>query len=111
LYKHVRYWAVQTYGKNLERYALAADSFRMPYWDWAQANGSVPEFFTTEMIDVTHPDGSEMTIWNPLYAFYFHPIPPKGFDKKVSLVNKNPQMTLTISIVPISQPHTALAYI
>jgi hypothetical protein len=83
----------------------------MPYWDWAQANGSVPEFFTTEKIDVTHPDGGKMSIWNPLYAFYFHPIAPEDFDKKARLVCKYPRATLTNSAVPIPQPHPALAYV
>jgi tyrosinase len=78
---------MRTTSDRLARYAAAANSFRMPYWDWAQGEdaGPVPEFFITKKIDVIYPDGMKETIWNPLYAFYFHPINPDGFEKKVRI--------------------------
>jgi tyrosinase len=59
----------------------------MPYWDWARGEdaGPVPDFFTTPRIDVTRPDGSHESLWNPLYSYYFHPLIPDDFDAKVQL--------------------------
>lgn len=57
----------------------------MPYWDWARGEnaGTVPEFFTTQKITVLHTDGTNESIWNPLYSFYFHPLTPSEFNDKV----------------------------
>jgi tyrosinase len=55
----------------------------MPYWDWARGDDTVPDFFTTQRIDVTRTDGAHDSLWNPLYSYYFHPVTPDGFDGKV----------------------------
>ena len=71
---------------QIERYLFAADTFRMPYWDWAQGDklGPVPDAFLTRKINVMDTDGTETSIRNPLYSYKFHEVPSKGFDGKVS---------------------------
>ncbi|KAF1911531.1 hypothetical protein BDU57DRAFT_461208 [Ampelomyces quisqualis] len=84
LYKQVKYYADAAPPDQAGRYAAAANSFRMPYWDWARGEnaGTVPDFFTTQMINVVHTNGFNETIWNPLYSFYFHPLTPSVFNDK-----------------------------
>ena len=59
----------------------------MPYWDWARGEegGTVPEFFSTEQIEIIWPNGSTEAMWNPLYSFHFNPLPSEGFNDKVCL--------------------------
>lgn len=70
---------------QVDRYSYAADSFRMPYWDWAQgrAGGGVPEFFTDPSITVRTTDGTVREMFNPLYAYRFRPLIPGDFTGKV----------------------------
>jgi hypothetical protein len=70
---------------QVDRYSSAADSFRIPYWDWAQgkAGGGVPAFFTDPSIVVSTPDGTEREMSNPLYAYRFRPLIPGDFTGKV----------------------------
>ncbi|KAH8732679.1 hypothetical protein GQ44DRAFT_744976 [Phaeosphaeriaceae sp. PMI808] len=85
LYKHVQDFAKDIAPKNLTtNYTAAANSFRMPYWDWARGEdgGPIPDFFTMRKINLTYPGGFVETIYNPLYAFYFHPLTPEAFDGK-----------------------------
>jgi|TARA_R110002003_G_scaffold206_1_gene15745 tyrosinase len=85
LYKEIQWLAAGASEDRLKQYKTAANEFRMPYWDWAKdVSGGVPDFFTWEYIGVTRPNGSEAAIWNPLYAYYFHPVIPDDFDSKVS---------------------------
>lgn len=85
LHEHVVKIASQAPADQLERYNAAAESFRMPYWDWAlgEKGGPVPDFFTTETITVKKTDGTEESIFNPLYTYSFHPLNPADFDEKV----------------------------
>ena len=46
----------------------AADTWRLPYWDWA-SNGSVPKLGLQPEITVTMPPGVSLRIDNPLYQF------------------------------------------
>ena len=68
-----------------DRYAAAAEAFRVPYWDWALGDkgGGVPDFFLTQSIDVVRLNGSEDTIRNPLYSYRFHPVEDGHFQGKV----------------------------
>jgi hypothetical protein len=79
----------------------------MPYWDWARGvdNGPVPDFFTTQRIEVTYPDGSKELIWNPLYAFYFHPLTPEGFSEKARLMLNHPMTLIMCSGDTSMQPN------
>ncbi|KAH7068549.1 hypothetical protein FB567DRAFT_615332 [Paraphoma chrysanthemicola] len=87
LYKEVHWFAERASEGQLERYRSAANQFRMPYWDWAKGEGGVPDFFTWEYISVTRPDGTSDNMWNPLYAYYFHPVIPDDFDSKWIYLN------------------------
>lgn len=82
---------------QIDRYRRAANSFRMPYWDWAQGeqSGAVPEFFMTSTIRVTTPEGRNVEIWNPLYRYDFKPVPKAGqFDGKVRLTHRMASLRL-----------------
>jgi hypothetical protein len=85
LYKHVQTFASTAPSDQAARYETAAQSFRIPYWDWARGEdaGPVPDFFTTPRIDVIRPDGTHDSLWNPLYSYYFHPLIPDDFNGKV----------------------------
>lgn len=94
-------YAAEARGSAVERWATAAKSFRMPYWDWAKADGAVPEAFMVEKIAVTRPAGYEQTIWNPLYTYYFHPLVPDGFEAKVRApLSSPPKLTSDAVQVP-----------
>ncbi|KAF3046339.1 hypothetical protein E8E12_002768 [Didymella heteroderae] len=71
-----------------ERYQWAANSFRIPYWDWSlgEGGGGVPSFFITETTMVATPEGRNIEIWNPLYQYTFKSI-PDGFDDKFKSMN------------------------
>jgi tyrosinase len=83
LYKHVQHFADTAPPDQASRYEAAANSFRMPYWDWARGEDTIPEFFTTQRIDVIRPNGTHESLWNPLYSYYFHPVTSDVFDSKV----------------------------
>lgn len=61
-------------GATRNRYLAAAQSLKMPYWDWTQNTGgsAYPNVFDHPTAKVTLPSGST-TIWNPLYAYRFSP--------------------------------------
>lgn len=52
------------------RWQQAAATLRMPYWDWAEDNGSatVPTLIRDQTVTVTKPSGT-VTIANPLYSY------------------------------------------
>ncbi|KAK6199146.1 hypothetical protein LQW54_010067 [Pestalotiopsis sp. IQ-011] len=52
---------------------MAANSFRIPYWDWA-TDSNLPPATTWPEITVNTPDG-EQTILNPLYSFTWPSFP------------------------------------
>lgn len=112
LYRNAQYWASTAIGDQRDRYAAAARSFRMPYWDWARGEegGAVPEFFTTEQISVSRPNGSTSSMWNPLYTYRFSALPPDGFNDKVRLSNIRQERGHTdIALVGHYPNNTALA--
>lgn len=51
-----------------EEWMLAADTWRMPYWDWA-ADPQVPSIVAQETICIIQPGGAEIPVPNPLYKF------------------------------------------
>ena len=46
----------------------AADTWRLPFWDWA-ANPKVPNLAMSEEVTVTAPPGVTVRMENPLYKF------------------------------------------
>lgn len=85
LYKHILAIVDQA-PANRSHWISVADSFRIPYWDWALGDngGEIPDFFTRPFIQATDPSGNRRTIANPLFNFQFHPVDP-GFADKVCL--------------------------
>jgi len=77
--------------KEVERYAAAADAFRLPYWDWGLggADGVVPDFFMSKTILVVELNGRETVMKNPLYSYEFHPLVPDDFDEKVGTTHSS----------------------
>ncbi|KAF2793120.1 Di-copper centre-containing protein [Melanomma pulvis-pyrius CBS 109.77] len=90
IYKYVRDIALRSAPHLVERFASAADSFRLPYWDWAlgEKGGSIPDFFTTPTIQVVGPDGLNQAIANPLYRYDFDPLIPGDFEGQWSTQNR-----------------------
>ncbi|KAF2203556.1 Di-copper centre-containing protein [Delitschia confertaspora ATCC 74209] len=80
LYKHVLNISQQFPEPLCERYATAADQFRIPYWDWAVENATVPDAILQPTVRVTGTDGQEQEIENPLHHFRFHPTFSSDFD-------------------------------
>jgi tyrosinase len=66
--------AEQFTGNDRQRYTLAAQRLRIPYWDWAQfpadSEHSFPPLFTYEEVFVNSPNGP-MNITNPLKGYSF----------------------------------------
>ncbi|MCJ1407940.1 hypothetical protein MMC19_002011 [Ptychographa xylographoides] len=58
---------------NRATYQAAAETFRMPYWDWS-LNPQMPSLVNSPTITITTPNGSH-TITNPLYNYTFNPLP------------------------------------
>ncbi|CAI6332145.1 unnamed protein product [Periconia digitata] len=68
---------------------MAADAFRIPYWDWAlgQQGEEFPDIFTTPLATVIGPDGNQQTIPNPLYQYQFHPASSSDFESPWAQMN------------------------
>ncbi|KAL8742761.1 MAG: hypothetical protein Q9190_004809 [Brigantiaea leucoxantha] len=56
-----------------EEYQQAANTLRLPYWDWS-INPTMPAEVSQPMITVNGPFGSR-NIVNPLYNYTFNPLP------------------------------------
>ncbi|KAF2815433.1 Di-copper centre-containing protein [Mytilinidion resinicola] len=58
------------------RWQNAANTLRIPYWDWAavppSGEGDVPTAIRDQTVTVTGPTGTQ-TLKNPLYQYTFHP--------------------------------------
>lgn len=83
LYEHMLDIAWTAPPDDLDRYLRAADSWRLPYWDWARGDTEVPWFFMEETISIREPSGDKALIWNPLYTFRFQEVPSDEFEDKV----------------------------
>ncbi|KAF2026103.1 tyrosinase [Setomelanomma holmii] len=104
LYKEVQWLAARATPDRAQLYETVAKEFRMPFWDWAKGESdSVPDFFTLEYIAVSRPDGSHGTIWNPLYAYYFHPVTADVFDSKWVYLNATQRWPTSDAIDSVSQ--------
>lgn len=57
-------------------WVAAAANIRQPYWDWA-ANAVPPDqVIAMKQVTITGPNGSKITVDNPLYHYKFNPIDP-----------------------------------
>ncbi|ETS87554.1 hypothetical protein PFICI_01382 [Pestalotiopsis fici W106-1] len=68
-----------------ETFQRAADTFRIPYWDWAMkpSNGSsvFPSIlWGSSKIEVDGPNGKQ-NISNPLFSYVFNPLNPGIFEE------------------------------
>lgn len=89
LYNYVQQVASQYTGSDAATYQAAADTWRMPYWDWA-STPQMPASVSAPVISITGPSG-QMTINNPLYNYTFHPLsktdfPTNGGDAPRSII-------------------------
>lgn len=111
VYKRVQHYAQETTEDVREQYQAAANAFRLPYWDWAlgEGDGPIPDFFTAQMINVTRPNGQQQELWNPLYAFYFHPLIPGDFESKACETFGLAIKVLTIAAVGKSKRDSTVA--
>ena len=56
------------------KWTIAANTWRLPYWDWALPQSDtrkfgVPAVFNQSTIQITKPDGTKSSVDNPLYRF------------------------------------------
>lgn len=68
-------------GATHDKYALAAISLRIPYWDWAETPTAgqpvVPACITDKYISgLVTPSGVQNNVINPLFRYTFHPLVP-----------------------------------
>lgn len=62
-------------GPTRDKYVAAANTLRMPYWDWAKTpkyGNVIPSQITDQMVTVTTPNGTAR-ISNPLASYRYHP--------------------------------------
>ncbi|PPQ85895.1 hypothetical protein CVT25_015834 [Psilocybe cyanescens] len=52
----------------------AAANIRQPYWDWAVNAVPPVEVIALKQVQITGPNGSKITVDNPLYHYKFNPI-------------------------------------
>lgn len=71
IWNHTQTIAQQYPNSNRATYQAAADSFRIPYWDWA-SSATIPSSLTSQTITINTPTGSK-TLTNPLFRYAFHP--------------------------------------
>jgi tyrosinase len=83
LYQHILE-AVNEFpeGELRQRYATAALTWRVPYWDWAAPPQSGQSVYASVLaaptVQVTTPSGVT-EIANPLFSYKFHPVSAKDF--------------------------------
>jgi tyrosinase len=65
-------------------YVAAAQTLRIPYWDWA-VSPSLPSAATATQVTINSPTGSK-TIRNPLYSYKFqkYPFTYSGFTGSIA---------------------------
>jgi tyrosinase len=71
---HARTIAAKYTGSNKAKYVAAANTLRIPYWDWARDGAKLPASTTATTVSVNTPTGRK-TIRNPLYSYKFQKFP------------------------------------
>ncbi|KAA6415653.1 MAG: hypothetical protein FRX48_00369 [Lasallia pustulata] len=77
LWNHAQVIAEWYPAATRSQYQAAAQTFRVPYWDWA-SSAEMPSVVSQPTITITSPQGPKATP-NPLYNYTFHP-QPSAFD-------------------------------
>lgn len=95
-------------GPVKERLQNAAATWRLPYWEWATDEPTIPVEFTTESIqilDTKDPSGSKLVPLNPNpFAFYkFNPIDP-SFSGNYKIYPTTLRCPNTSDATAVSQP-------
>ena len=57
------------------RLAAASQTWRLPYWDWG-FNSNIPDEWSSTTVTIYSPEGSTVSVANPLNHYTFHPIDP-----------------------------------
>ncbi|KUJ20310.1 Di-copper centre-containing protein [Mollisia scopiformis] len=66
---------VQTYPASMQpTWQVAADQFRIPYWDWA-SSPNMPDVVSQPTVQITNSAGRNQTVTNPLYQYSFQNMP------------------------------------
>jgi tyrosinase len=73
LVTHAKTIANKYTGSNKAAYVSAANTLRIPYWDWA-SNSQIPATVSTQTISVNTPSGQK-SLRNPLYKYNFQNFP------------------------------------
>ena len=66
---HIQALAKEYPASQQATYQAAADTFRLPYWDWG-SQPDLPPIATAQSVQVISPSGP-ITIRNPLYSYRF----------------------------------------
>jgi tyrosinase len=74
LSKHIHAVAAKYTGALAAKYQKAADSVRLPFWDWA-IDKQLPIALIRTNVTITGPDGAPLTIPNPLLKYRFQQFP------------------------------------
>ncbi|MCJ1396995.1 hypothetical protein MMC11_000187 [Xylographa trunciseda] len=73
LHANARSIAATYNSSNGATYRAAAETFRIPYWDWS-LNPTMPSLVNVATITITTPTGVQ-DVTNPLYNYTFDPLP------------------------------------
>ncbi|MCJ1287371.1 hypothetical protein MMC26_006720 [Xylographa opegraphella] len=73
LHANARSIATTYNSTNAATYRAAAETFRIPYWDWS-LNPTMPALANAPTITITTPSGVR-DVANPLYNYTFNPLP------------------------------------
>lgn len=94
--RHVRKAAKQYPVETVDAYTAAAQTFRIPYWDWA-TDASLPPAVMNPTVRFNGPSGPA-TMRNPLYSFQFPNYPFRGgggFGGSLAQFNETKRCTTT----------------
>ncbi|CAK7275091.1 hypothetical protein SEPCBS119000_006504 [Sporothrix epigloea] len=93
---HVRKAAKQYPYETVATYTAAAQTFRIPFWDWAQ-DATLPDAVISPTISYNSPSGPA-TMRNPLFTYQFPNFPFKssqgGFGGSLAQFNQTKRCTL-----------------
>ncbi|CAK7264897.1 hypothetical protein SEPCBS57363_001313 [Sporothrix epigloea] len=93
---HVRKAAKQYPYETIATYTAAAQTFRIPFWDWAQ-DATLPDAVISSTISYNSPSGPA-TMRNPLFTYQFPNFPFKssqgGFGGSLAQFNQTKRCTL-----------------